>query len=76
MKERDMPLVSEWKKSPYFGRKDPFWRATTFTASPLSAKGSPLCVFEDTNSRHGALISPSLVLCFRVERGDFPYCYP
>ncbi|CAL5340627.1 unnamed protein product [Camellia sinensis] len=30
----------------------------------------------DTDSGHEALISPSSVLRFRIERGDFPYCYP
>ncbi|GMP35321.1 hypothetical protein CsSME_00007800 [Camellia sinensis var. sinensis] len=76
MKERDVPPASEWRKSPYFGRKDPFWRAATSTTSLLSPKGAPLCLTEDTDSGHEALISPSSVLRFRIERGDFPYCYP
>ncbi|GMP68970.1 hypothetical protein CsSME_00028397 [Camellia sinensis var. sinensis] len=42
MKEKDVPPASEWRKSPYFGRKDPFWRATTSTTSLLSPKGAPL----------------------------------
>lgn len=67
MKERDVPPASEWKKSPYFGRKDPFWWAATSTTSLLSPKRAPLCLFEDTNSRHEALISPSSVLRFMVE---------
>ncbi|KAF5952334.1 hypothetical protein HYC85_010278 [Camellia sinensis] len=50
MKERDVPPASEWRKSPYFGRKDPFWRVATSTTSLLSPKGAPLCLTEDTNS--------------------------
>ncbi|KAF5933453.1 hypothetical protein HYC85_029624 [Camellia sinensis] len=76
MKERDVSPASEWRKSPYFGRKDPFWQAVTSTTSLLSPKGAPLFLTEDTDSGHEALISPSSVLRFRIERGDFPYCYP
>ncbi|GMP50510.1 hypothetical protein CsSME_00017100 [Camellia sinensis var. sinensis] len=45
MKERDVPPASEWRKSPYFVRKDPFWRAATSTTSLSSPKGGLYCVF-------------------------------
>lgn len=57
MKERVVPLASKWKKSPYFGRKDPFWgSARSTTSPPPTPRGAPLYLSEDIDSKQETLI--------------------
>ncbi|GMP63887.1 hypothetical protein CsSME_00025393 [Camellia sinensis var. sinensis] len=56
MKERVVPLASKWKKSPYFGRKDPFWGSARSTTSPPTPRGAPLYLSEDIDSKQETLI--------------------